>query len=126
MSDLQGRRFRTAIIGHTGAGDYGHNLDEACGSLSELDVVAVADPDPIGRERAAVRSGAARTYGSYEDMLAREKPELAIVAPRNVDGHEAMLLAAIRAGAHAYCEKPLVRTPAEADRVLTAANAAGT
>jgi predicted dehydrogenase len=36
-----------------------------------------------------------------------------------------MLLAAVNAGAHVYCEKPLVRTPAEADRVLAAAERAG-
>jgi predicted dehydrogenase len=42
-----------------------------------------------------------------------------------VDHHEAMLLAAVRSGAHIYCEKPLVASPAEADHVLAAADAAG-
>jgi predicted dehydrogenase len=119
------RRWSTAIIGHTGAGDYGHDLDDTCSRMPELDVVAVADPVPEGRERAAARSGAARTYASYEEMLAREHPDLVVVATRHVEGHEAMLLAAVRAGAHVYCEKPLVRTPAEADRVLAAAAGAG-
>src|SRR5262245_8014135 len=93
--------------------------------MPELDVVALADPDPAGRAAAAARAGAARTYASYKEMLARERLDLVVVAPRYVDDHEPMLLAAVHAGAHVYCEKPLVRTPAEADRVLAAAQSAG-
>ena len=125
MGERLGRRYRTGIIGHTGAGDYGHDLDLACGRMADLEVVALADPDPAGRARAMERSGAARTYASYSEMLAQERLELVVIAPRHVDGHEAMLLAAIHAGAHIYCEKPLVALPAEADRVLAAADAAG-
>jgi predicted dehydrogenase len=120
-----GRRYRTGLIGHTGAGDYGHDLDVACGRMPALEVVALADPDPAGRARAAARAGAARTYAGYREMLAREELDLVVVAPRDVAAHEAMLLAAVARGAHVYCEKPLVRTPAEADRVLAAAAAAG-
>jgi predicted dehydrogenase len=125
MDALSDRRYRTGIIGHTGAGDYGHDLDLTCGRMPELDVVALADPDPTGRARAAARSGAARTYASYGEMLAHERLDLVVVATRYVDHHEAMLLAAIRSGAQIYSEKPLVASPAEADRVLAAADAAG-
>jgi predicted dehydrogenase len=125
VGERSGRRYRTGIIGHTGAGDYGHDLDLTCGRMAELEVVALADPDSTGRARAAARSGAARTYASYSEMLAQEQLDLVVVATRYVDGHEAMLLAAIHAGAHIYCEKPLVASPAEADRVLAAADAAG-
>ena len=58
-------------------------------------------------------------------MLAQERLDLVVVATRYVDHHEAMLLAAVRAGAQLYCEKPLAASPAEADRVLAAADAAG-
>jgi predicted dehydrogenase len=119
------RRYRTGIVGHTGAGDYGHDLDLTCGRMPELEVVGVADPDPAGRAAAAARSGAARTYASYAEMLDKERLDLVVVAPRFVGEHEALLLAAVGAGAHAYCEKPLVRTLAEADRVLAAAERAG-
>jgi predicted dehydrogenase len=125
MGARSGRRYRAGIIGHTGAGDYGHDLDLTCGRMADLEVVALADPDATGRARAAERSGAARAYASYSEMLAQERLELVVIAPRHVDGHEAMLLAAIQAGAHIYCEKPLVASPAEADRVLAAADTAG-
>jgi hypothetical protein len=56
---------------------------------------------------------------------ARERLDPVVVAPCYVDDHLAMLLAAVHAGAHVYCVKPLVRTPAEADRVLAEAQSAG-
>jgi predicted dehydrogenase len=43
------------------------------------------------------------------------------IGTRWVDQHAAMLAAAVESGAHVYCEKPFVRTPAEADRVLALA-----
>src|SRR5437762_3432486 len=94
------RRYRTGIVGHSGAGDYGHDLDTTCGRMPELEVVALADPDPAGRATAAARAGAARTYAAYDEMLAREQLDLVVVAPRYVDGHEALLLAAVGAGAN--------------------------
>jgi predicted dehydrogenase len=117
--------FRTAIIGHTGRGDYGHALDTACLGVPEIRIVAIADPDPVGRAAALARCGVDRGYDDYQEMLERERPDLAIVAPRWVDQHAAMLLAAIQVGAHVYCEKPFVRTLAEADQIIAAADRAG-
>jgi predicted dehydrogenase len=119
------RPWRAGLIGHTGRGDYGHDLDLACGGMAELEVVALADPDPSGRERAAGRSGAKRTYATYESMLAEERLDLVVVAPRWADGHAAAIEAAVRAGAHVYAEKPFVTTLAEADRLLRLAEDAG-
>jgi predicted dehydrogenase len=48
-----------------------------------------------------------------------------VVAPRHVTRHEEFVAAAVGAGAHVYCEKPLARTLEEADRMVAAADAAG-
>ena len=40
--------YRAAIIGHTGQGNYGHGLDMVYARMPEVEVVAVADPDPKG------------------------------------------------------------------------------
>ena len=40
------------------------------------------------------------------------------VEPRLRDQHHAMVSAALAVGAHVYCEKPFMRTLAEADDVL--------
>lgn len=121
------KRFRAAIIGHTGSGDYGHGLDLAFSQLPQVEVVAVADPNSEGRRVAAARSGALRQYDEYQAMLRQERPELVAVASRHVDGHHAAVLAAAEAGVRGiYCEKPFARTLREADEMIAACEASGT
>ncbi len=110
-----------AIIGHTGRGDYGHGLDEIFRNRPGIKLVALADADAAGRARVAARLVPARTYADYHEMLEQERPGLVCVAPRHADQHRDMVLAALRAGAHVYCEKPFTTTPAEADELLAEA-----
>jgi len=120
-SKIPSWKYRAAIIGHTGRGDYGHNLDLIFAHRRDVDVVAVADPVAEGRAQAASRSGARRQYTDYQKMLETEKPDLVSVAPRWTDQHHLMALAALRAGAHVFMEKPITRTLAEADELLAVA-----
>ncbi|MGI8482903.1 MAG: Gfo/Idh/MocA family protein, partial [Thermomicrobiales bacterium] len=119
------QRYRAAIIGHTGLGNYGHGLDTCFSGLEQIDVVAVADPDPEGREAARIRSGAVHAYADYQQMLDRERPEIVAIAPRLVDERIGMITAAVTAGCHLYVEKPLVATLADADAMLTLCEQAG-
>lgn len=123
--DRDGRRYRAAVIGHTGHGDYGHGLDTCFAGLPCVEVVAVADPDPAGRQAAYKRSGAATAYADYREMLDRERPDLVAIGPRVVDERVAMITAAAAAGCHLYVEKPLAATLAEADAILAACERAG-
>lgn len=112
---------KAAIIGHTGAGDYGHGIERVFAGLPGIEVVAVADPDEAGRARAKAACGAARDYADYGEMLERETPDLVGIGPRWAGEHHAMALAALRAGAHLYLEKPFTVTLAEADEILRVA-----
>lgn len=114
------RRLRAAIVGHTGDGDYGHGYDRIFDGIEQVEVVAVADPDPVGRARAVERSGAARGYGDYREMLGREKPDLVSVAMRHPRRHREVVLTAVEAGAHLFMEKPFGETLPEADAMLAA------
>jgi predicted dehydrogenase len=119
------QRLRAAIIGHTGKGNYGHGLDAVFNDRSNIEVVAVADADAEGREQAKVRCGAKRADADYQEMLAREKPDLVCVAPRWTDEHFAMARAALEAGAHLFCEKPFTQSLLEADKLLAVAKQRG-
>ncbi|MDR3403289.1 MAG: Gfo/Idh/MocA family oxidoreductase [Chthoniobacter sp.] len=116
-------KLRVAIIGHTGHGDYGHGLDAVWLRMPEVEIVGVADADAAGLAKAQKKLKLERGFADYRQMLAQLKPEIVAVAPRHVDEHRDMALAAIEAGAQGiYIEKPFCRTPAEADEIIAAAD----
>ena len=113
-------KYRVAVIGHTGHGNYGHGIDVVWGSFEKASVVAVADADPAGRAAAVKRIRAARGYTDYHDMLRQEKPHLVGVGPRSLEEREQMVTAAAEAGAHIFTEKPFAASVVEADRMVEA------
>ena len=113
--------LRAAVIGHTGRGNFGHSLDLIFRRLDCVRLVAIADGDPEGLEGSHARSVAEHAYADYREMLEREKPDLVSVAPRWTDQHYDMVKAALEAGAHVCCERPLCRTLKEADELLALA-----
>jgi predicted dehydrogenase len=113
--------YRTAVIGRTGRGDYGHGLDVAVLNQPKLEVVAVADEDAQGRAGAAKRLGVERAYADYRTMLERERPHFVVVAPRWLDGHRDMVLACAERGVlGVLCEKPLAPDLASCDAIVGA------
>ncbi len=114
----EGATRKAVIIGHTGAGDYGHGIERLFIGLPGITVTAVADPDDGGRAKAKAACGAVRDYSDYREMLDKEKPALVGIGPRWAGEHHAMAMAALEAGAHLYLEKPFTITLAEADDIL--------
>lgn len=112
--------YRIAVIGRTGKGDYGHGLAEAWKDVPNAQIVAVADEDDKGRAEAVANLGAKRGYADYNEMLDTEEVDIVTIAPRWVDCHYAMAMAAAEHGRHVYMEKPLCRTLAEADAIVRA------
>ena len=120
--------YRAGVIGHTGRGNYGHGLDTVYRDMPEVELVAVADADPLGLENAGERLGipSAHRYANYIDMLRDEQLDLVSVGVRWLDQHEQMVVAAAESGVRGiFCEKPLARTLAEADTMLDACDANG-
>jgi predicted dehydrogenase len=111
-------RYRAAVIGHTGHGNYGHGLDTVWKSFDFIDVVAVADPNDQGRAEGLKRTGAKRAYRDYQEMLRKEQPDLVSIGPRWLDQRVEMVTAAAEAGAHIYLEKAFARDLMDADRLV--------
>jgi predicted dehydrogenase len=66
----------------------------------------------------------ARTFSSVTDLIASDAVDAVIIAtPNHV--HREITLAAVRAGKHVLCEKPLALTTADAREMERAADAAG-
>jgi predicted dehydrogenase len=120
------RRYRVAVIGATGRGDYGHGIDTMWQHIPETEFVAVADADADGLSKAKTRLKTDQGFADYREMLAAVKPDIVAVAPRRPDQHRDMILAAVEHGARGiYVEKPLCRTPAEADEIVAACDKRG-
>jgi predicted dehydrogenase len=114
-------KYRAAVIGHTGRGNYGHGLDRVWLDIPGVQVVAVADAEAKGLAGAVKRLGGAKGYADYRKMLDEAKPDLVSVAPRWLDQHRDMVVAAAERGVRGiYLEKPMCRTPAEADEMVAA------
>jgi len=118
----QTRRLRAGIIGHTGQGNYGHDLHLSLLPFrNRIEIIALADPDPAGRAKRAAEIQAARTYADYREMLEKERPEFVLIAPRWTTRHLEYLLAAAGIGAHGVLEKPIASDLQEADAMVAAA-----
>ncbi len=112
------KKYRIAVIGHTGRGNYGHGIDRVWLELPECEIVGVADADRAGLEAAVRRLQAPKGYSDYRKMLDELKPDIAAVCPRWIDQHFAMVMAAAERGIHVYMEKPFCRTLEEADQIV--------
>ncbi len=113
-------KYRMAVIGHTGRGDYGHGLDVVWNGIEQAEVVAVADPDAKGLAAATKRLAALRGYADYRQMLEKERPQIVSVAPRWLDGHRDMVLACAEFGCHVFLEKPMCQDLVQADEMVAA------
>jgi predicted dehydrogenase len=115
------KKFRVGVIGHTGRGNYGHGLDVMWQQIPETEIAAIADADAAGLAAAQKKFGGIPGFADYRAMLVETKPDIVAVAPRFVDEHRDMILAAVESGARGiYVEKPFCRTPAEADEIIAA------
>lgn len=114
-------QYRVAVIGHTGHGDYGHGVDVMWLQVQEAQIVSVADADAKGLAAEQKKLKVAKGFADYRQMLAEMKPDIVAIGPRYIDEHRDMALAAIESGARGiYIEKPLCRTPNEADEIVAA------
>jgi predicted dehydrogenase len=114
------RKYRVAVIGRTGKGNYGHGLDVVWKAVENVEIVAVADENEAGRAAAVKRLGARVAYADYRRLLEQERPQIVSVADRWLDTHRDMVVACARAGASVFLEKPMCRTLAEADEMVAA------
>jgi predicted dehydrogenase len=116
----KGSKYKVAVIGRTGRGNYGHGLDVVWNDIEKAEVVAVADPHPQGRAAAAKRLKAPSSYADYHLMLEKERPQIVSVAPRWLDCHHEMVLACAEFGCHVFLEKPMCQSLEQADEMIAA------
>ena len=115
-------KLRVAVIGAGMIANAGHI--PGWKNRPEAQLVAVADTDPANAASTAQRHGIPHSCGDFQEMLDRHRPDLVIVCSPN-HYHKEHALAALRAGAHVLCEKPVATSFADAQAMFRAADAAG-
>jgi predicted dehydrogenase len=113
--------LRAAVIG-CGAIAYEHLPFLASSAAAEL--TAVCDRSPALAHAAAQRFGPAAEFTDVGVMLAEVRPDVVhVLTPPQT--HDQIVRAALAAGAHVICEKPMAANEAETAGLLDAAAQAG-
>jgi predicted dehydrogenase len=85
---------------------------------------AIADVDATSAAKAAAQYGFEKSYGNWRDLINDPAIDVVSITTPNTL-HKEMALAAIAAGKHVHCEKPLSPTIADSIEMLKAAEAKG-
>lgn len=91
--------------------------------LADVKVVAVSDPVE-GARKGAEALGVEHTYADFREMLKRDDIQIIGVTTPNFLHAEATI-AALEAGKHVLCEKPLAMNPQEGEAMVEAARRTG-
>lgn len=113
-------RFRAGIIGAGFMGTVHAHAVRAAGGV----VSRVVGRTPEAAEQAMTRLGAERAAASVDELVAADDVDAVHVCTPN-HTHVALAEAALRAGKHVVCEKPLATSPPDARRLVEDATQAG-
>jgi predicted dehydrogenase len=93
-------------------------------AVAGVEVATIAARDPARAQRFAAAHGIPHTHATYADVIADPDVD-AVYIPLPNSLHHRWTLAALAAGKHVLCEKPLAANAAEAAQMAQAAEQAG-
>ena len=120
------RKYRTALIG---SGWWGMNILREALASGKCKATALCDVDPkpleVSDDEVETLAGdKPKKYADFRDLLDKEKPEIVIVSTPD-HWHALQAIAAVKAGAHVFLEKPTGHTIKESSAIVKAARDSG-
>ena len=117
-----GKRYKTALIG---CGWWGGNIVREAIASGQCQVVALCDVDlkqveRLKGEQKDLTADSPKGYQDFRELIDKEKPEIAITATPD-HWHPLIAIAAVKAGADVYVEKPVGHTILEGRAMVKAA-----
>lgn len=118
------KKFRVGIVGCGGIAENKHL--PALSKLKNVEIVAFCDIIRERAEKAAAQYGTedARMFEDYLELAALPDLDVIHVLTPN-KSHAPITIAALEAGKHVMCEKPMAKTAAEAKAMVEAAKRTG-
>ena len=114
---MKNRKLRVGIIGTGGISGLHF---QGWQKLPDCEIVACYDLSPEAAKKRAEEFGVPDTYKTAQALLARKDIDVVDVCTPN-RFHRKYAVAALNAGKHVLCEKPLALTPREVDAMIAAA-----
>jgi predicted dehydrogenase len=100
-----------------GCGNMGASHARAYHAMPEFEVAGVVSRGPESRGKLSRELGGVPEFGDYYEALKKTEPD--VVSINTYPGtHAAYARAALEAGCHVFCEKPLAETVAEAQSLV--------
>ncbi|GIW86445.1 MAG: oxidoreductase [Isosphaeraceae bacterium] len=115
------KTYRTALIG---SGWWGTNIAREALASGRCELVAMCDVDARQIDQSVkdlkLEGERPKAYVDYRELLDEQKPEIVIIGTPD-HWHPLQTIAAVRAGAHVYVEKPISHTIDEGKAMVKAA-----
>jgi len=113
-------KIKVAVIG---LGVWGREIINTLARVPQADVTAICDTYPASLKRTASAAPGAAQTADYKTIL-DDKDIKAVVVATPTFQHKEVVLAALKAGKHVYCEAPLAGSIEDAKEIALAAKAA--
>ncbi len=110
-------------FGVVGLGVWGREILGTLGRQANAPVVAISDSYPSALRRSAELAPKAEKYPDYRALIDSKEVQAVVVSTPSHQ-HKEIVLAALQAGKHVYCEAPLAVSIEEAREIALAAKAA--
>jgi predicted dehydrogenase len=114
----------TIRVGVIGAGFIGPAHIESLRRLGSVEVIALAGSSQESAERKAAELFVPKAYGDYQDLIRDPEVEVVDISSPNIY-HYPAAKAALAAGKHVVCEKPLAMTSVESAELVALAERSG-
>jgi len=113
----KGKHIRLGIIG---TGQIGKSHIRRYQEVPDCEIVAVADINKAEAKRVAAEFGIPRVFTQFRELLAVDEIDAVDVCLHN-NFHAPVSIAALEAGKHVYCEKPMAGSYPDAKAMLATA-----
>ncbi|MCA1320444.1 Gfo/Idh/MocA family oxidoreductase [Bacillus tianshenii] len=114
-------KLRMGIIGVGGIAQ-GRHIPTFMNLADKVTVVAISDVNEATAKLVSEKFGIEKVFPHYADMFS-EVDAVTICTPNKF--HAEITIAALEAGLHVFCEKPMAMTPDECERMIEASEKAG-